>query len=188
MKAYISYRNNGEICGVVLNDREWPEGYDIMSSNPSHPLAAANRAAQAADPAFAGIVEFNCGCADNARCNCAADMTSYYYVSNGQLVEKPSLTLKINEVEVAPTEDSPAIIAPETNFTFTIESDVPDGTTLLLQSTGVKLAPALPAMVFSNGEASCILKAPPQGQTSRLFQKVLRKELRPFNLYVIGWA
>lgn len=188
MRTYISYRTSGEICGFVMNDQDWPPGYDIMSANPSHPMAAANRAVHAVDPAFAGFLPYDCVCAHDALCNCAADMTFNNYVANGQIVAKPSIAVKVNGITVTSDENNPVSITPDTDFTLSLVSAVANGITLQLQSTGAKLAPALPALVFNNGVASCTLRAPTQGFTSRLFQKTLIKELRPFNLYVIGWA
>lgn len=187
MRSYIAYRNTGEISGVVMNSGAWPEGYDLMSSSPTHPLAIANRNAHASDPAFAGFIAFDCECQES-MCNCAPLATYIHYVAEGTLLPKPAITVKVNGLVVDSTADAPLTLTPNTDFTLTLESAVPDGTAVALTFEGAKMWPTTPTLVFSGGVAFCTLKAPAQGMMSRARQAQITKVLRPFNLYVLGWA
>lgn len=186
MRTYFAFRNTGEISGVVMHHGAWPEGYDLMASNPSHPLAKANREVHASKPDFAGFVVFDCAC-ENVICNCPANASFNHYVQGGQLVAKPDLVVKVNGEVVVTTEDAPALIAPNTDFTLSLEASVPDGTTVQLRFEGARMAPTNPTLTFTNGVASTTLRAPLQGASSRALQAVLTKYVRPFNLYVLGW-
>lgn len=171
-----------------MNAGAWPEGYDLTANSPTHPLAVANKAAHANDPSFGGFLPFDCNCGDDALCSCASNKSFTHYVAGGQLVAKPDLVMKVNGQVVVSSEEAPVTLTPGATFTFSLESNVPDGTSVGLDFIGARLAPVLPTLTFTNGVASCSLQAPSQGVTSRVCQRQMIKLLKPFNLYVLGWA
>jgi hypothetical protein len=171
----------------VLNSGPWPDGYDLFAASPSHPLAAANKAAHAGDPDFGGFLALDCNCEEHL-CDCAAHTSYSYYVANGQLVAKPDLVMKVNDQVVTPTEDSPVTVAPGQTFQFKLESAVPNGTSVKLKFDGARMSPITPTLTFTDGVASCSLQAPVQGVVSLAHQAEITKFLRPFKLYVLGWA
>lgn len=193
MRSYLTYNTNGEISGVIVNQGAWPDGYDILSPNPTHPLAVNNRNAHAQTQGFSGFVAFDCNCEEEQEfCDCAAKASFNYYVVGGVLTEKAALTIKVDGNVVTPTSqpiqsEVPYVLPPGTDFVFSIESQVPDGTSITLTSNGARLSPSNPTLVFTNGVASCNLKAPPQSVVGRVWQSSINKYLRPFSLHVLGW-
>lgn len=193
MRSYITYNTDGLVSGVIVNQGAWPEGYDILADNPTHPLAINNKNAHTQTPGFSGFVPFDCDCSEEEEfCNCAANASFNYYVEDKMLVQKPALTIKVNGSVVSPTyqsdtSESPVPLTPGSDFTFSVEADVPDGTSIELTSSGSRMSASNVVLVFNGGVASCDLKAPPQSLVGRLRPSLVHKYLRPFSLHVLGW-
>ena len=186
-RSYISYDLDGRLASIVISDGPFPIDYDIESLDPQNPLAKEARNFHTEEiPTLAGFYAFDCACpyAPGQFCSCSSDAQKMKYYDNGDLINKPALTVKVDNVSTEAIVNKP----PGSWVNVKLEADVPDSTQVTFKLDGATLSIDELVFTFNNGSTnSILLKAPAQGLIGHIYGGMDRY-LPPITISIRGWA
>ena len=193
MKHYFWYRTDGSIGGEMTFSGGFPATCDPSDPNTTEPTAVGLRAKHTAEPEYAGIVGWDCGCPGGGFtfCACCNDKVQNSIIVDGVLTPMTTPDWMVDGVPAPGNDRSSAIDkTPSADVTLKLRSvGIPDGTEVDLRwGAGPEMHQDLPVLLtFTGGETQEItLRAPTQGMRAAVW--VFERTLVPVTaLHLRGW-
>lgn len=194
MRNYLWYKTDDQFGGPLACSGGWPVDADPTEVTPSDAMAAVARANAVAEVDYAGIIAYDCPCADGtelADCPHSNDRCLDSYHNAGVVTAKPATVIDVDLATVTPnTAAVPLDKTPAATVNLKlVMAGVPDGATVDVTFLGgAALHASLPqVLTFTSGETNVLaLTAPAQGVVGGVHLR--GKHMTGSDLHVRGWT
>ena len=191
MRHFYQVDANGTLLGAAASGGGgFSEDVDLTDPGCMHPLAIDLQRVAAGVPGFDRYVEYLCPCPGTVgHCQCAYLNLPNYYAEGSSLLEKPLLTVLVDDTPIGDLMNSaPVERVPGTSSTLKLQGDIPDGHQVDVHNAGsILIIPETTTLTFTGGETNVVqLVAPTHAAVGRVVG--LSKLVRQFRVQLKGWS